>query len=136
VLTLGAVEAVVQALGQRLQAPPELLPTFGFNRDFSYPEVRVDKAGYHWVIVERGREEENQVFEQLEELLFTVFSSVTFSMASNYELHHRIKSQDSRILLFAKQVELLAQLDATWAARRRAEADWYLADQRGPRPVW
>ena len=135
-LTLGALEAVVQALGNQLGAPAELLPTFGHNRDFAYPEVRVSTAGYHWVIVERGREEENLVFQQVEELLFIVFSSVTFSMASTYEVHHRIEGQDSRILLFAKQVELLAQLDASWAARRRAEADWYLTDQRGPRPVW
>lgn len=134
-LTLAALEAVVKALGQQLQAPPDLLPTFGYNRDFAYPEVRVSKAGYHWVIVERGREEENRVFAQLDELLCQVFGSVTFSMASNYEVQHRIKGQDSRILLFAKQVELLAQLDASWAARRRAEADWYLADCPGPRPT-
>jgi len=133
-LTLGAVEAVVQALGRQLKVPPGLLPTFGRNEDFARPEVRVSQAGYHWVIVERGREEVNQVFEQLDELLFTVFSSATFSMASGYELAHRIANQDARILLFAKQVELLAQLDASWAARR-AEADWYLAGQRGPRPA-
>ena len=134
-LTLGALEAVVQALGRQLQAPPELLPTFGHNRDFAYPELRVSQAGYHWVIVERGREEVNQVFEQLEELLYQVFESTTFSMASDYELTHRLANQDSRILLFARQVALLAQLDASWAARRRAEADWYLAGQPGPRPV-
>ncbi|NML63601.1 hypothetical protein HHL22_00100 [Hymenobacter sp. RP-2-7] len=125
-LALGALEAVVKALGQQLDAPPELLPTFGYNRDFAYPEVRVSQAGYHWVIVERGREEENRVFAQLDELLYQVFESVTFSLASSYELRHRIEGQDSRILLFARQVALLAQLDASWADRCRTKADFYL----------
>ncbi|MGI4833636.1 MAG: Imm63 family immunity protein [Janthinobacterium lividum] len=133
-LTLGALEAVITALGQLVQAPPELLPTFGHNRDFAYPEVRVDARGYHFVVIERGQELEHQVFPQLAELLFTVFSSVTFSLAGSYEVQHRRAGQDTRILLFARQVELLARLDASWAARRRAEADWYLAGRPGPRP--
>lgn len=134
-LTLGALEAVVRALGQQVQAPPELLPTFGRNEDFARPELRVSKVGYHWVIVERGREEENQVFEQLEELLYQVVESITFSLASSYELNHRVQGQDSRILLFAKQVELLARLDASWATRCRAKADWYLAGRLGSLPT-
>jgi len=134
-LTLAALEAVVRALGQQLQAPLGLLPSFGRNYDAGQPELRVDAAGYHFVVMERGRELQPQLFQQLEELLFTVFSSVTFSMACEYELDHRVKNQDFRVLLFAKQVELLTQLDATWAARRRAEADWYLADCPGPRPT-
>ncbi|MGI4885331.1 MAG: Imm63 family immunity protein [Janthinobacterium lividum] len=127
-MTLTAVETVIRALGQQLGAPAALLPTFGCNEDYARPEVRVDGAGYHFVVVERGRELDHRVFQQLEELLFTVFAGVTFAMASHYELHHRVAGQDSRILLFARQLELLAQLDADFANRLRPRYRQLLAD--------
>ncbi len=102
-LTLASIETVVKALAKQIGAPPILLPSFGRNYDAAQPEVRVDAAGYHFVVMERGRELRHQIFEQLDEVLFKVFSDVTFSMAGSYELHHRLAGQGSRILLFAKQ---------------------------------
>ncbi len=122
-MTLAAVETIVKALSKQLDAPTHLLPSFGVNYDAAQPEVRVDAKGYHFVVVERGRELQHKVFQQLEELLFEVFSAVTFSMALDYELQHRVKEQDFRIIMFAKQVELLAQLDENFAMRRRVEAE-------------
>ena len=126
-MTLAAVEAIVEALGQLLDAPARLLPTFGHNEDYARPEVRVDAAGYHFVVIERGQELQHQVVQQVEELLFMVFEAVTFSMACNYELTHRVGGQDSRILLFAKQEELLARLDSGFAARQRTRHQQLLA---------
>jgi len=118
-MTLAAVETIVKALGSLLGTPVSLLPTFGHTEDYARPEVRVDAVGYHFVVIERGQEIQHQVFRQLEELLFVVFEAVTFAMACDYELAHRVAGQDSRILLFAKQVELLTRLDSSWAERQR-----------------
>ena len=128
-MTLAAIEAMVAGLGRLLEAPAELLPTFGSNHDYARPEVRVDAQGYHLVVIERGQELDHQVFPALEELLFEVFEHVTFSMAGAYEVRHRIAGQDSRILLFDRQVELLARLGQTFAEKRRRAADGFLARQ-------
>jgi hypothetical protein len=128
-MTLAAVDQVVLALGQLLAAPAHLLPTFGHNEDYARPEIQTDARGYHWVIVERGQESDRQVFHSLEELLFKIFSSVTFAMASAYEVANRVAGQDTRILLFNKQTTLLAQLDAGFAVRCRAEANEYLREK-------
>lgn len=125
-MTLVAVEQIVLALGRLLVAPAHLLPTFGHNEDYARPEIRVSAHGYHWVIVERGQEIDHQVFQSLEELLFEIFSSITFSMACDYEVRHRVAAQDFRIVLFDKQVALLAQVDAGFAARCRDKANVYL----------
>jgi hypothetical protein len=122
-MTLSAVEAIVEALGKQIDAPTYLLPTFGHNEDGARPEVRVDKAGYHFVVIERGKELQNKAFDVLDDLLKEVFEFITFSMAVEYEVRHRSVNQDFRIILFAKQVELLTKLDANWAVFCRSKAD-------------
>jgi hypothetical protein len=122
-MTLSAVEAIVEALGKQIDAPTYLLPSFERNEDGARPEVRVDGAGYHFVVIERGKELQNKAFNVLEDLLKEIFESITFSMALDYEVRHRLANQDFRIILFAKQVELLTKLDATWAALCRSKAD-------------
>ncbi|UPL49877.1 Imm63 family immunity protein [Hymenobacter sublimis] len=114
------MEALVRSLGELILAPPYLLPTFGYNEDFARPEVRVDAAGYHFIIVERGQELQHAITLDLRELLLWIFKGVTFSMAGQYELENRIERQDCRILLFAKQVELLKQIDPVFAHQQEA----------------
>jgi hypothetical protein len=125
-MTLSAVAAIVEALARQIDAPTYLLPTFEHNEDGARPEVRVDEAGYHFVIIERGKELQNKAFDLLEDLLKEVFESITFSMAVEYEVRHRLVNQDFRIILFAKQVELLTKLNGTWAALCRSKSDHLL----------
>jgi hypothetical protein len=73
------------------------------------------------VVVERGEETGRRVADNLDELKYWVFEGVTFSMASDWELEHRVEGQDSRILLFEKQLELLGLLSARWPERYRRE---------------
>ncbi len=47
-------------------------------------------------------------------------------MASDFEVKNRIKSQDSRIVLFEKQEELLAILDKKWAKEAHMRNQEYL----------
>jgi hypothetical protein len=93
------------------------LPTYGQTRDFARPHIEVDSRGYHFVVMERGQEQSRFTTGDLDELLYRIFQSVTFSLACSYELAHRIESQDSRRLLFARQVELLSQLSPHWGER-------------------
>jgi hypothetical protein len=47
--------------------------------------------------------------------------NAAFRLASDFELAHRVPHADSRRMLFAKQEELMALLDHSWAQRPAAE---------------
>jgi len=47
-------------------------------------------------------------------LLYIVFEKITFDMALQYELIHRIPFQDSRRLLFSHQLKLMEKLSPEW----------------------
>ncbi len=48
-------------------------------------------------------------------------------MALEYELAHRIESEDFRRQYFRKDIELLESVDPKWAERRRQEYERILA---------
>jgi len=121
-ITLEAVKTTVLRMAASINAPQTCLPTFGRTVDGARPHVEVGHdERLHWVVVERGREFERRTTQELSELLRWVFGDVTWSMASDWELHHRVPGQDSRILLFTKQLELLGQLDERWRDEYRNE---------------
>jgi hypothetical protein len=94
------------------------LPTYGRSEDLARPHLEVDSRGYHFVVVERGQELERLTSRDLDEILFRVFQTVTFGLASAYELANRVEGQDTRRLLFQKQVELLSRLSEQWGQRQ------------------
>lgn len=46
---------------------------------------------------------------------------VTFWMAVDFEFKNRVKNQDSRRLIFTKQIELLNKANLQWADRKHQE---------------
>jgi hypothetical protein len=129
-LKLGDVQREVELRAQKIGAPAVILPTYGRTEDSARPHIEVSDRGYHYVTVERGTELERLTTAELNELLYTVFQSVTFSMACAYEVKHRVAGRDARRLLFHHQVELLGRLDPQWARRCLHEQDRVL--QRHP----
>lgn len=127
-LGLNQIEKTVQELSKKIDAPQELLPTFGTSRDFGYPHIEVDGMGYHFVVVERGTEWERRSSRQLSDLLYWIFEGITFSMAGDFELKHRIAGQDPRKLIFETQIELLSKIDIDFANRVKKEIDDTLKD--------
>jgi hypothetical protein len=122
-LSLRQIRHQVEKRAPLIGAEHDDLPTYGSSRDFGYPHIEVDESHYHWVVVERGQELERRTYTELDDLLFTVFASATHSIASRWELAHRASNQDSRRLLFQRQIELLTRLDPAWAARQREHLD-------------
>jgi hypothetical protein len=78
-------------------------------------------VAYFYVIAERGQELNRYAALELDELLYHVFSDVTFELSMKYELAHRIGTQDSRRIHFRRQVELLSMLSSAWAERESQE---------------
>lgn len=120
-ITLAEIQVLVDRLAEKINAPFHLLPSYGHTRDGAYPHIEISDKGYHYVVVERGEELERFVTESLNELLFKVFRSVTFSMACDFELKNRIETQDFRRQLFMKQIELMTQLNEEWGQKIEIE---------------
>ena len=116
-LTLAEIKTEVDRLAGVIGAPASLLPTYGVSRDGAYPHIEVDARQYHYVIVERGQELERFSTRDLDELLERTFRDVTSTQSFSHERAHRDPARDSRRMAFAHQVELLAKLSPTWAAR-------------------
>jgi hypothetical protein len=116
-VTLTDIKTRVDQLATHIGAAGNLLPTFGRNEYDAHPHIEVDSRGYHYVVVERGREIERFCTTRLDDLLFRIFQDVAFVLAMQYESAHRVPGQDPRRVLFAHQVELLSRLSPVWAER-------------------
>ena len=121
VRSLDEVEAAVEQLAKIIQPPEDLLPTYGYSRDLGHPHIEINGILMSYVTVERGQEIERHSSVDLDDILYWVFQSVTFSMAAKWELQHRVESEDFRKLLWQKQFELLDKLHPAWTRRRREE---------------
>lgn len=114
--------AAIGALGR------ESLPTYGRSADCARPHIEVNRRGYHFVVVERGEELTRKTTSDLDALLFEVFQTVTFELACEYELAHRVEREDCRRLIFRRQVELLSKVSAKWGERRAQAHEQILKD--------
>jgi len=121
--TLSEIKVDVDRLAGIIGAPENILPTYGWCEGSARPHIELDDRGYHYVVSERGQELQRITTWNLDTLLGHIFDSVSFGMAAKYELHHRIQGQDSRRLLWKRQLELLRILSPEWAALRSSEID-------------
>ena len=96
-------------------------------QDNGAAHVEVVAGIYSYVITERGTEVARRRSANPDEVLYWLTSDVAFGIASQFELAHRVKGQDTRRLLFSKQLELMARVDAQWGARKQLELQAILA---------
>jgi hypothetical protein len=121
-ITLNDIRKKVEELAEKINSKTELLPTYGYSKDFAFPHIEIDSVGLlHYVIVERGQELERKTTNKIDELLFWIFADITFSMACDYELQNRIENKDCRRIMFDKQEELLGLLDNSWQQKEANE---------------
>jgi len=118
-MTLLDIQKQVETLGTRINAPQTLLPTYGHSADGARPHIELDSTGrFHFVVVERGQELERQTTAVLDDLLYWIFDTITFSMACAFELTNRNHAQDFRRILFSKQEELLGRINPNWQEKK------------------
>jgi hypothetical protein len=126
-LTLDDIKALVDTLSKKINAPLNLLPTYGHSIDGAHPHIEVDRNGqFYYVIVERGQELKRDPAVDTNDLLYRIFADVTFSMACDYEVKYRIESEDFRRQMFSKQEELLGILNEDWKIREQKEHQFIL----------
>ena len=121
-MTLEKLKTEVNLLAQIIEAPSFFLPTFANTKYDGTPNLEVLDLGFiHYIVTERNEEYERRITRDLSEVLFWIFEYTTFNMAVDFERKNRIEGQDSRILLFQKQEELLAMLNVAWSEKLQAK---------------
>ena len=120
--SLDDIKKKVDELALLINAPSDLLPSYGYSIDFGYSHIEVDNAGQmHYVTVERGHERNRKTYSQLDDLLFSIFSNATSSMAVDFEINNRTDNKDCRRLMFKKQEELLGLINSNWRQKEQED---------------
>ena len=120
-LNIYQIEETVTAMAQRINAPAWAVPTFHFSEQLGRPHIEASALGYSYVIAERGEEYSRQHTTNFRELLYWIFKSVSFEMACQWELQNRKKQEDFRRQLFAKQIQIMKEVDEEFAVKLQAE---------------
>lgn len=112
----------IRSLAKIIHAPGEFIPT-DTGADFGWAQLEYD-GKFRYFYVERGEHYDIRMSSDIDEVLYWVFSDITWAMASNHELIHRDpRAGDIRRILFSYQLKLLSRLKTEWADRRRAKID-------------
>jgi hypothetical protein len=80
-----------------------------------------DNDGYHFCSIERGITNSNRVTKSLFEISYWVIESQIFWIAVEYERKHRIQNQDSRRMIFSKELQYLNEVGTDY--RNKAESE-------------
>lgn len=84
---LDDIKILVDSLAEKIKAPENLLPTYGKTVDSAHPHIEIDSNGrLYYVVVERGEVIRRDSAIDTNDLLFRIFSGVTFSMACDFKL--------------------------------------------------
>lgn len=119
---LDELKSLVESLAQKINAPQNLLPTYGRTIDGAHPHIETsDNGKFYYVIVERGEELRRELAVDTNKVLYKIFEGVTFSMACEFSAKHRRAKEDFRRQLFSKQEELLGILDEKWKFLKQKE---------------
>lgn len=96
--------------------------------DDGSPHIEISGNEYHLVVTERGLELSRQTTKSKDELLYWLISQAALGMSVSFEFSNRVEKQDSRRLIFARQIELLGKANPLWADRRQNEINEILRE--------
>lgn len=122
------IKKKINELARKIDAPRKLRPSYGsFDYDVDSFFIEIDKKGVMRLIeTEKGQVHEVRRTRDLDELLYWIFSNITFSMAFKLSLEKTIGSMDRRKLIFQFQEELLGKLNPQWKEKIRVEYKEFL----------
>jgi hypothetical protein len=126
--SISAIKSRYESIARGLGAPTAHVHFATTPHHDGSPHVEQNSDGFCYVVTERGQEFERRRTSDPEELLYWLVSDLTWAMASEYELRHRVAHEDCRRLLFQTQLQLLARVKSEWSRRKRAEYDQILAE--------
>ena len=127
-MTLRSISDRYHAIARDLAAPAKPVRFVTTPQHDGSPHIECIGGGFHYVVTERGSEPERRMTSEAEELLFWLVSDLTWALASEWEVQHRIEGEDFRRQLFRKDVELMSQVSEDWARRKKEKYEKILGE--------
>jgi len=125
---LNKIKKKIVELQRMIDAPKAQRPSYGsFVYDVDSYFIEIDKKGVLRLIeTEKGRVQEVRRAKDLDELLYWIFTNITWNMACKRVMEEDPDRRNLRMHLFIKQEELLRRLYPHWRERRHAEHNMVL----------
>jgi hypothetical protein len=120
-LNLDQIKQRIEQLANQIQAPANIMPTYGFSKHDGTPHIEVNNLTYGYVSFERDVKTLDRKTSSFDIFLYWVFEYITSSMASEYAKTHRDPKVDSRKVRFEHQLSLLEVINHDWKERREKE---------------
>lgn len=120
-VSIQQIKEIVTQLARKIDAPIEFLPAIGTTPYDAQPHIEICNGELHYVVVERGKERSRDKTTKLDDLLYLIFETITFTMACRHLIRLGTDTPDQRSIIFSKQEELLGTLSEEWKIRVQEE---------------
>jgi len=127
-MTLDSIRDQFLEIARNLHAPAKCARFNTSAQHDGCPHVECTNGEFNYVVTERGNEFERRKTNDPQELLFWLVSDLTWELALEWELRHRIPGEDFRRQLFRKDIELITQINPEWARRKREKYEKILGE--------
>ena len=115
------IQEYIYEYGKKIGAPLSLMKIYNSEQSDGVPFVQVCNNSYKYIFMERGFKFDEWETDNLDELLFWIMRDKVFSISSKYEFINRIDGEDSRRVLFSKQLQLMSILNLEWWKKMNEE---------------
>ncbi|MDH5414542.1 MAG: hypothetical protein OEW87_10420 [Flavobacteriaceae bacterium] len=84
-LTLPEIEDKIREYASIIDAPEELIPTFGFSDQSGLSHIEIQDGCYFLIVCQKGDELSRESFDSTDELVFKVLQDISYSMACDLD---------------------------------------------------
>ncbi|WP_417810608.1 Imm63 family immunity protein [Thalassospira alkalitolerans] len=124
--SLKEIQLLVFHLGDKIDASYASTIIFDSSPQNGRSHLEIKGDEFHYICKERGLIIYDNKTNNIDELLYWIFQNISFEMALDYEFKNRKKGQDSRKILFSKQLEILQKISEKWKLKRQEEINGIL----------
>ncbi len=119
--TISEIKEILKQLAEKINTPDDLIPLFTGSDEIGTTFIELNENYYYYKAYDRDVLSINKSTTNFDELLYWVFSDITFMMSSRYESNNRDPKNNRRKAIFSFQLLLLAILSESWKTRREKE---------------
>jgi len=117
------IRNAVNQYGARIGIPVGKLKIYDSPQADGAPYIKINENIFFYIVEEKGCVFEKKETSDFNILLYWLMSNFVFSVASDYELNHRIPRQDSRRVIFSRELNLMQELEESWYFKRKSEIE-------------
>jgi glycosyltransferase involved in cell wall biosynthesis len=110
------LQSEINRIAEKLNATSRAIQVGVMLKDDDYNILLDDDGMYHYSYWERGKQRFDRVGD-IDDVLYWFAADITFDIGGSYSAQHSPENQDFRILMWAKQYELLNEINPRWAQR-------------------